>query len=182
MNQNLPVSQTFAEGVLRIRSASPVSRFLGFLGVMLGFDIGRQLGESMRLPSGNQIRKYCADTAAIVDVVENETIEGNPRTFKIRVVEAVLTEGEVPIRDLHVIGEAVTEDQLVVATAQAEVFVRGWNQAYQELRALSRADCRQVNLVIERALEEYRAKFEAEQAQAEPQTDLPPVLTPVAQN
>ena len=168
MNQNLPAAPAYVEGIHQIRTSTPVKRILGFVGALLGFELGRKLGESLRRPTGNQLRRYCANTSAVVDLIEDVVKEGEIHTWTINAVETIKTEAQVPIRLLVNIATNNPEEQVAIALQQAELIVKGYNQAWQDLTLMSRADCRQVDAVIADALDKYQHKFDAEQAQANP--------------
>jgi len=186
MNQNITQAPAFAAGVEQIKSATPVRRVLGFLGWLTGFNLGREIGESLRHPSGSQIRNYCANTVAGIQVVENQPVEGQPQTFRVQAIEFVPVEvnGVVkfrqsdkepgtPVRELFVIDAEVLAVDLERARQAAELFVVGWNQCREEVVQLSRASCHQVDKIISVALDEFKAKFKAAQAVEAPVAAVP---------
>jgi len=167
MNQ-YPVGPAFAAGVNEIETSTTFSRFMSAVGEIFGFGLGRRVGEALRRPSGMDIRHYAANTFAKVHYSANEGTAGPNKTFTVSIIETIAVPGSVPGRVLITLDSEVTQLDLQAAIARAELVAIGFNQAYRDIQALSRADVRQVDLVIAAALDSYRAQFDAAKAQAAP--------------
>lgn len=166
MNNQHPVGPAFAAGVNHIENSTPFSRFLTTASEILGFGLGRRLGEALRMPGGSDIRYYVANTFAKVHYSANVGTEGANKTYAVSIIETIAIPGSVPGRVLLVLDEAASQLDLQNAIAKAELVAIGFNQAYRDIQALSRADIRQVRLAVDGALEAYRAQFDAARAQA----------------
>lgn len=164
-NNQYPVGPAFAAGVNHIETSTPFTRFLHATGEILGFGLGRRLGEALRSPSGTSIRFYAANTFAKVHYSVNEG-SGNNKTYTVSIIETIAIPGSVPGRTLLVLDAEATQLDLQNTIAKAELVATGFNQAYRDIQALSRADVRQVELAINSAIDAYRAQYDAAKAQA----------------
>jgi len=176
MTNQHPVGPAFVAGVNHIENSTPFGRFLASAGEILGFGLGRRLGEALRLPSGNSIRYYVANTFAKVHYSANAGTTGADKTYTVSIIETIAIPGSVPGRVLIPLDTEVSQLELQHAITKAELVAIGFNQAYRDIQALSRADVSQVELSIEGAIDLYRAQFDAAAAQAAAQTSEATVL------
>lgn len=153
-NSNIQPSRDYTVAVNKIESQSLKDKILDGLLMVCGFTAGKRVAHNMTHPSGHDIRGYCGNAGAIVDILKND--DGS---FTVAVVEAPLLPSQQPSRPLMEI--QCSQEELPTASAAASHHAAGYNHAFGEIRSLQNGDIKRMNSFVAAAVKTHREKVTA---------------------